>query len=163
MIDKKTFPLRVALSAPAIVVLALQQVGRVASPSPILWFLMFELAFISAAWIVARRSPQATWAWVPVMWGGVALGAVVDAVLLGGPKDGVLPLVGIAAPAIASDSRGGALGRAAATAQAPCRRAIRATVSSRRVAVGWGSTGTKTRLPGTVPSQALPIPWRWWE
>ena len=101
MIDKKTFPLRAALSAPAVIVLVLQQVGRFASPSPILWFLIFELAFISVAWIVARRSPQATWSWVPVMWGGVALGAVVDAVLLGGPKDGVLPLVGLAAPAIA--------------------------------------------------------------
>jgi hypothetical protein len=101
MIDKKTFPLRAALSAPAVIVLVLQQVGRLASPSPILWFLSFELAFISVAWIVARRSPQATWSWVPVMWGGVALGAVVDAVLLGGPKDGVLPLVGLAAPAIA--------------------------------------------------------------
>jgi hypothetical protein len=101
MIDKKTFPLRAALSAPAVIVLVLQQVGRLASPSPIVWFLIFELAFISVAWIVARRSPQATWSWVPVMWGGVALGAVVDAVLLGGPKDGVLPLVGLAAPAIA--------------------------------------------------------------
>ena len=101
MIDKKTFPLRAALSAPAVIVLVLQQVGRFASPSPILWFLIFELAFISVACIVARRSPQATWSWVPVMWGGVALGAVVDAVLLGGPKDGVLPLVGLAAPAIA--------------------------------------------------------------
>jgi hypothetical protein len=101
MIDKKTFPLRAALSAPAVIVLVLQQMGRLASPSPILWFLSFELAFISVAWIVARRSPQATWSWVPVMWGGVALGAVVDAVLLGGPKDGVLPLVGLAAPAIA--------------------------------------------------------------
>ena len=156
MIDKKTFPLRVALSAPAIVVLALQQVGRVASPLPILWFLMFELAFISAAWIVARRSPQATWAWVPVMWGGVALGAVV-------PRTGCCRWSVLQRRLSRSDSRGGALGRAAATAQAPCRRAIRATVSSRRVAVGWGSTGTKTRLPGTVPSQALPIPWRWWE
>ena len=101
MIDKKTFPLRAALSAPAVIVLVLQQVGRFASPSPILWFLIFELAFVSVAWIVARRSPQATWSWVPVMWGGVALGAVVDAVLLGGPKDGVLPLVGLEAPAIA--------------------------------------------------------------
>ena len=126
MIDKKTFPLRAALSAPAVIVLVLQQVGRLASPSPILWFLSFELAFISVAWIVARRSPQATWSWVPVMWGGVALGAVVDAVLLGGPKDGVLPLVGLAAPAIAIGFAGARAwprrgdGAIAAPPRAPC-------------------------------------------
>lgn len=95
------FPLRAALSVPAIVALVLQQVGRFASPSPLLWFALFEIAFVSAAFLVARRSPQASWAWVPVMWAGAGIGALVDAWVLGGPKDGVLPLMGLAAPALA--------------------------------------------------------------
>jgi hypothetical protein len=96
-----SYPLRAALSVPAIVALLVQQVGRLWSPPVLLWLVFFEIAFVAAAFIVARRSPQASWAWVPVMWAGAGLGGLIDAFLLGGPKDGTLPLMGLAAPALA--------------------------------------------------------------
>jgi hypothetical protein len=96
-----SYPLRAALSVPAVITLLVQQAGRLWSPPALLWLLFFEVTFVAAAFFVARRSPGASWAWVPVMWVGVGLGALVDAWLLGGPKDGTLPLVGLAAPALA--------------------------------------------------------------
>lgn len=100
MTPPPAWPLRAALSVPAIVALLLQQIGRVASPPMLLWWVLFELAFVAAAFSVARRSPEASWAWVPVLWLGAALGAAVDALLLDGRPSGILPLVSFAAPAL---------------------------------------------------------------
>jgi hypothetical protein len=91
------FPLRAALSVPAIVALVVQQAGRLGSMPSLLWWVLFEAGFVAAAFSVARRAPEASWAWVPVLWSGAALGAVVDALLLGGRVDAVLPMAGFAA------------------------------------------------------------------
>lgn len=94
-------PLRVALSAPAITTLALLQLLRLAAPGPLVSFLCLEAAFVATAAVAARRVPGLSWGHVPAMWLGVALGAIADALWLGGGLAGLPVLLGAAAPALA--------------------------------------------------------------
>ena len=91
---------RAALSAPAVVTMVVLQALRVLSPAPLLSLLLAEIAFVvTAAW-VARADPAMTWTFVPVMWIGVSLGALADALWLGGRLTELPALLGFAAPAL---------------------------------------------------------------
>lgn len=96
-----SLPLRAALSAPAVATLLVLQALRLLSPSPLVSLLLAEAVFVGAALLIARRQPAMSWAFVPVMWIGVALGAVADALWLGGTLAGLPALLGFAAPALA--------------------------------------------------------------
>ena len=91
---------RAALSAPAVVTMVVLQALRLLAPAPVLSLLLAEVAFVvTAAW-VARANPAMTWTFVPVMWIGVALGALADALWLGGRLTELPALLGFAAPAL---------------------------------------------------------------
>jgi hypothetical protein len=94
-------PLRAALSAPAVVTLLVSQALRLLAPSPLVALLLAEVAFVATALLIARRKPAMSWAFVPVMWLGVALGAGADALWLGGKLAELPALLGFAAPALA--------------------------------------------------------------
>ncbi len=94
------FPVRAALSAPAVVTMVVLQALRVLAPAPILSLLLAEVAFVVTAVLVARADPAMTWTFVPVMWIGVALGALADALWLGGRLTELPALLGFAAPAL---------------------------------------------------------------
>lgn len=94
------FPVRAALSAPAVVTMVVLQALRVLAPAPILSLLLAEVAFVVTAVLVARADPAMTWIFVPVMWIGVALGALADALWLGGRLTELPALLGFAAPAL---------------------------------------------------------------
>jgi hypothetical protein len=93
-------PLRAALSAPAVATMILLQALRLLTPGPVLSFLLAEVAFVVTALLVARANPAMGWAFVPVMWTGVALGAAADALWLGGRLAELPALLGFAAPAL---------------------------------------------------------------
>ncbi|MFM7625734.1 MAG: hypothetical protein ACKO7G_04560 [Gammaproteobacteria bacterium] len=93
-------PLRGALSAPAVVTMIVQQALRLLAPGPFLSLSLAEVAFVATAALLARRRPTMGWAFVPVMWVGVVLGALADALWLGGRLAELPALLGFAAPAL---------------------------------------------------------------
>ena len=92
-------PVRAALSAPAVVTMVVLQALRLLAPGPVVSLVLAEVAFVVTALLVARAHPAMTWAFVPLMWTGAALGAVADALWLGGRLAGLPALLGSAAPA----------------------------------------------------------------
>lgn len=94
--------LRAALSAPAIVTLLALQALRLLEPGPLASFLMLEGSFLLTAATLSRRVPGITWAHVPAMWAGVALGALADVAWLGGRGAELPALLGFAAPSLAA-------------------------------------------------------------
>lgn len=76
------------------------QALRLLAPAPILSLLLAEVAFVVTAMWVARANTAMTWAFVPAMWIGVALGALADALWLGGRFAELPTLLGSAAPAL---------------------------------------------------------------
>lgn len=93
-------PLRGALSAPAVITMIVLQALRLLTPGPVASLLLAEVAFVVTAASVARANPAMTWTFVPVMWIGVALGALADALWLGGRLTELPALLGFAAPAL---------------------------------------------------------------
>lgn len=93
--------LRAALSAPAVVTMIVAQVTRVLDAAPLVSLVLSETVFVATAAIVARRVPTMGWGFVPAMWIGVALGALADALWLGG-RLAELPALLFAAPALAA-------------------------------------------------------------
>lgn len=93
-------PLRTALSAPAVVTMLTLQALRVSTPSAMLSLVLIEAVCVLTALLIARRRPGMSWAFVPVMWAGVALGAIADALWLGGRLTELPALLGFAAPAL---------------------------------------------------------------
>lgn len=93
-------PLRAALSAPAIAALLLSQAERLLAPGPLAAWLALEAGFAATAFVLARRWPRMAWSYVPAMWAGVALGALADALWLGGDAAQLPALLGAAAPAL---------------------------------------------------------------
>ena len=93
-------PLRAALSAPAVITMIVLQALRLLTPGPVISLLLAEIAFVVTAATVARANPALTWSFVPVMWIGVALGALADALWLGGRLTELPALLGFAAPAL---------------------------------------------------------------
>jgi hypothetical protein len=76
------------------------QALRLLAPGPVVSLVLAEAAFVVTALLVARANPAMTWALVPMMWVGAALGAAADALWLGGRLAELPALLGFAAPAL---------------------------------------------------------------